>query len=425
MAIDLKGISEWLHGWFPYHSEVVGKSQGASNAGKNLVTDVNGEVTLEDKPVIPDVSGKIDTAGTGLSKSGTTLNHSNSVSAQSSAVFKKVKYDAQGHITGTADVAGTDLPSHLHSSTDVSDSNADYSYIHTGLPSTPNSVHDTFMDIDRVIGNLSSIKAIEVVTELPIASASTMGKIYIFNDSQTEKVDAKYTVQNGSSYSWATLDENILDSLDIKWSDITGKPSIFPPSSHTHGNISNDGKIGTTNNQILITENNGVITTTNAINTQKTVDNGSYTNFYTLPNPTQNMINSAIDTALGNKASSTHNHGNITDDGKIGTSSGVVITQNDGTIDVTYSLGAGLITYRYQGQPISLTTILTQMLTDIEGKASSVHTHSISDVSNLQSSLNNKQDIGDCITSISLVPKSSDDTGAIRLYYGDEPTNNS
>lgn len=32
-----------------------------------------------------------------------------------------------------------------------------------------------------------------------------------------------------------------------------------------------------------------------------------------------------------------------------------------------------------------------------------------------------KQDVGDCITSIVLVPKSSDNTGAIRLYYGDEP----
>lgn len=35
--------------------------------------------------------------------------------------------------------------------------------------------------------------------------------------------------------------------------------------------------------------------------------------------------------------------------------------------------------------------------------------------------LEGKQDIGDCVTSIALVPKSSDSTGAIRLYYGDEP----
>ena len=74
---------------------------------------------LTNKPTIPDVSGKIDTAGTGLSKSGTTLNHSNSITAVTTAAFKKFKYDAQGHITGVANVAASDLPSHTHSSYDV------------------------------------------------------------------------------------------------------------------------------------------------------------------------------------------------------------------------------------------------------------------------------------------------------------------
>lgn len=48
---------------------------------------------------IPDISGKIDTAGTGLSKSGTTLNHSNSVTAQSTQAVYPIKIDAQGHIS--------------------------------------------------------------------------------------------------------------------------------------------------------------------------------------------------------------------------------------------------------------------------------------------------------------------------------------
>ena len=86
-----------------------------SYKGKNVVTDANGVITFENKPTIPDVSGKIDTAGTGLSKSGTTLNHSNSVTAQTSAVFKKIKYDAQGHITSTTSVSAADLPTHTHS----------------------------------------------------------------------------------------------------------------------------------------------------------------------------------------------------------------------------------------------------------------------------------------------------------------------
>ena len=44
---------------------------------------------------------KVDTAGTGLSKSGTTLNHSNSVTAKTTQGFAQIAYDAQGHITGS------------------------------------------------------------------------------------------------------------------------------------------------------------------------------------------------------------------------------------------------------------------------------------------------------------------------------------
>lgn len=46
-----------------------------------------------------DISGKIDTAGTGLSKSGTTLNHTNSVMAQTTQAVYPIKIDAQGHIS--------------------------------------------------------------------------------------------------------------------------------------------------------------------------------------------------------------------------------------------------------------------------------------------------------------------------------------
>lgn len=92
----------------------VNVAQGATNSGKFLKVNNSGNVVCE-SVTIPDITGKIDTAGTGLSKSGTTLNHSNSITAQTSTVFKKIKYDAQGHVTGTDDVTASDLPSHTHS----------------------------------------------------------------------------------------------------------------------------------------------------------------------------------------------------------------------------------------------------------------------------------------------------------------------
>ena len=42
------------------------------------------------------------------------------------------------------------------------------------------------------------------------------------------------------------------------------------------------------------------------------------------------------------------------------------------------------------------------------------------DKSEIDTKLADKQNLGDYVTSISLIPKSNDNTGAIRLYYGDE-----
>lgn len=71
---------------------------GAPSAARTITfPNATGTVALTSN--IPDVSGKIDTAGTGLSKSGTTLNHSNSVTAQTTQAVYPIKIDAQGHIS--------------------------------------------------------------------------------------------------------------------------------------------------------------------------------------------------------------------------------------------------------------------------------------------------------------------------------------
>lgn len=49
-----------------------------------------------------DISNKIDTAGTGLSKNGTTLNHSNSIEAKTGLALRQFSYDENGHITNSA-----------------------------------------------------------------------------------------------------------------------------------------------------------------------------------------------------------------------------------------------------------------------------------------------------------------------------------
>ena len=51
----------------------------------------------------------IQSAGTGLTKDGTSLNHSNSVTAQTSASFSLITFDAQGHITGSTEATAAQL----------------------------------------------------------------------------------------------------------------------------------------------------------------------------------------------------------------------------------------------------------------------------------------------------------------------------
>ena len=132
------------------------------------------------------ISGKIDTAGTGLSKSGTTLNHSNSITAVTTATFKKIKYDAQGHITGTADVAASDLPSHTHSQYALS----------TDIPSSTSGLTNDGED----------------------------GINPFVSDDDSRLSDAR------------------------------------TPTSHTHGNLTNDGKVGSTENYFVYTTTGGAIT---------------------------------------------------------------------------------------------------------------------------------------------------------------------
>ncbi len=132
---------------------------------------------LSNKPTIPDVSGKIDTAGTGLSKSGTTLNHSNSITAQTSTVFKKFKYDAQGHITGTANVDATDLPSHNHIATQITDNNA-HSNIGTNAYASQGAINTA---IDTAISGKSDKTATIGTTITLVDKGETNEGCIIFN----------------------------------------------------------------------------------------------------------------------------------------------------------------------------------------------------------------------------------------------------
>lgn len=83
----------------------------ASGAEVNIqsdwdITDETSDAYIKNKPTFSEIvtdGGAITTAGTGLIKNGNTLNHSNSITAQTTSKFVAIEVDVQGHISAIGD----------------------------------------------------------------------------------------------------------------------------------------------------------------------------------------------------------------------------------------------------------------------------------------------------------------------------------
>lgn len=248
--VNIDGVVTWLKNWFYDKTEIGTLLNAKANlnqnqANYNVVTDASGNITVEAKPTIDSAMS----------------------SASENAVQNKVVYTA---LSGKAD------SSHNQASTTITESSA-LSNIGTSANATQHTINDA---INTKIGELVNIDFVTVVSTLPTASASTMGKIYLV--AITGSGDNNYaeyiTVRSGTSpnytYAWEKFGEISGSGLSVDWSDITSKPSTYPPSSHTHstGDVS---------------------------------DATAHSNIGSSANDTQSTINTNIDTALGNKGAKT------------------------------------------------------------------------------------------------------------------------
>ena len=92
---------------------------------------------------------------------------------------------------------------------------------------------------------------------------------YALTASDVQLGDTVQQLDTGVMY--VVTDETKLDSADgyteftagaassVPWTGVTGKPADYQPASHSHGNITNDGKVGITANKPLITGTDGVV----------------------------------------------------------------------------------------------------------------------------------------------------------------------
>ena len=113
----------------------------------------------------------------------------------------------------------------------------------------------------------------------------------------------------------------------VAWSNVTGKPSSFTPSSHTHGNITNDGKVGTTSGLPLVTGIGGAVTAGSFGTSAGTVCEGN-------------------DSRLSNARTPTsHTHGNLTNDGKVGSTANLPLITTTGGAIAAGSFGTSANTF--------------------------------------------------------------------------------
>lgn len=149
--------------------------------------------------------------------------------------------------------------SHNQASSTITDSNT-----YSNIGNTAQTQESINSAINTKLGELVDINFVTVVQTLPTASSSTMGKIYLvpITGSGTNNYAEYVTVQSGSAYSWEKFGEVSGSGLSVDWSDITSKPSTYPPSSHTHNNITNDGKVtvtGTNGGNLVVTNSSNQV----------------------------------------------------------------------------------------------------------------------------------------------------------------------
>lgn len=152
------------------------------------LTNDSGFITLDEVP-----EGTVYGAGTGLTLSGSTFNHSNSITAQATQALYPIKYDAQGHITD-AGTAVTSLPASDVSAWAKAANKPSYSFSEIGSKPTSISGYGitdayTKTQVDGLVSGLWHFKdTVATISDLP-ASGNKEGDVY-------------QVTANNSEYAW-------------------------------------------------------------------------------------------------------------------------------------------------------------------------------------------------------------------------------
>ena len=359
-----------------------------SYKGKNVVVDSSsGNITFENKPTIPSASSTTPSADIsgGSIGSGTTWAKADHQHPLSTA------YATSGHTHGNLQSDGSVGTSSNASKNVVTDSNGKITT--EAKPTIPTKISDLTNDSDFIEKSSTS--------GLIKNDGSVDTNAYITSTSlPTKTSDLQNDGADGTNAYVANNDSRLSDSRT--------------PTSHTHGQITNDGKITSTAVTVASGDNILITDTSDSSKVKRVAnilaghvkDSTAHANIGSSANDSQATINTDINTALGNKQAT------------------LVSGTNIKTVNNESLLGSGNITIE-GGSNVDVVTSWEQTLSDekvaseklvkntLDGKAPTSHASSSSTYG-----LGTTANYGHVKTINGLTQSSHSDGTALSAYQG-------
>lgn len=152
----------------------------------------------------------------------------------------------------TSSISGAIAPLVNTNDSRLSDARTPLSHIHNSSDITN---FDATVDLNSTVSS-SALHIVDTANPHSVTAAQ-VGLSNVTNDTQLKAAALVTTVTNDDTK--VPSAGSIVDY--VTWSNVSSKPSTFAPASHTHGNITNAGAIGSTTSLPIITTTGGVLTT--------------------------------------------------------------------------------------------------------------------------------------------------------------------